>query len=264
MVDDGSPASLEPVVSPFHEELNVKLLTQTNAGPATARNTGAAHAKGKFLAFIDDDCAPDSVWLKALAYGISEAPEHMIWGRTLNILLDNLYSTASQQLISYLYDYYNGNPSEAGFFVSNNLVVPADQFCGVGGFNTTFSLPAGEDREFCYRWLQHGYKMTFAPEAVVYHAQTLRGFWCQHFNYGRGAFHFHQVRAQNGQGRINLEPLSFYLNLLRYRFSQTQGWRAFLITGLLVVSQTANAAGFLWERFFMKLTQGWGQIAGLP
>jgi len=67
------------------------------------------------------------------------------------------------------------------------------------------------------------------------------------FFYGRGAFRFRQARAQRGQRRIRVEPLSFYLNLLRYSFSQTHGRRALMLTALLVVSQVAHTAGFLWE-----------------
>src|SRR4051794_19726519 len=67
VVDDGSTTALEPIVGRSRGELHLALLKQSNAGPAAARNTGAAHAKGEFLAFIDDDCSPASDWLQALA-----------------------------------------------------------------------------------------------------------------------------------------------------------------------------------------------------
>jgi hypothetical protein len=91
--------------------------------------------------------------------------------------------------------------------------------------------------------------MTYAPEALVYHAHalTFRTFWRQHFHYGCGAFRFRQARAQRACGRIRLEPLSFYLNLLRHPFSQAQGQQVLLLVALLMVSQVANAVGFLCE-----------------
>src|SRR5262245_35313420 len=58
VVDDGSATSPEAGVDAFRDRLNVQFLTQRHAGPATARNFGAAHAKGDFLAFTDDDCVP--------------------------------------------------------------------------------------------------------------------------------------------------------------------------------------------------------------
>jgi hypothetical protein len=66
-------------------------------------------------------------------------------------------------------------------------------------------------------------------------------------NYCRGAFRFHAVRARRIQGRIRVEPFSFYLSMLLYPFSQAQGRRAPLLAALLVVSQALNAVGFLWE-----------------
>jgi len=249
VVDDGSETPPEVVVASFCGQLDVKLLTQAHAGPAAARNTGAARAKGKFLAFTDDDCAPAPDWLQSLAARFARASDCAIGGRTLNALPDNLYSTASQLLIAYLYTYYNADSDRARFFASNNLAMPADRFHAIGGFDTTYTRTAAEDRELCDRWLHHGYRMTYAPEALVYHAHalTLRTFLRQHFNYGRGAFRFRQARAQRARGRIRLEPFSFYLNLLLYPFSQVQGRRALLVAALLGVSQWANATGFLWE-----------------
>src|SRR3989337_1984219 len=63
-----------------------------------------------------------------------------------------------------------------------------------------------------------------------------------------GAFSFHRARTQRGQGRIRVEPLSFYLNLLCYPFLQARGLQALLLAVLIGVSQMANAIGFLWER----------------
>jgi GT2 family glycosyltransferase len=188
VVDDGSKTPPEAVVRNFCDQINITLLTRPNSGPASARNTGAAHAKGEFLAFTDHDCASDPAWLKALANRFRAAPDHMIGGQTINALSENIVSTASQQLISYLYDYYNLSYKRTRLFISNNLAVPAEQFRTIGGFDTSFQLAAGEDREFSDRWLHHGYQTTYAPEAMVYHAHALAllSFCGQHFNYGRG------------------------------------------------------------------------------
>ena len=251
VVDDGSKTPLELVVAPFHNQLNLTLLKQSNAGPAKARNTGAALARGKFLVFTDDDCEPASDWLTTLASRFATAGDCMIGGRTFNALPNNLYSTASQLLIDYLYTYYNTDADGSNFFASNNLALPVDCFHALGGFDTTFPLAAGEDREFCDRWLHHDDKMIYAPEVQVYHAHilTLPTFWRQHFNYGRGAFCFHTHRFQRTNGCIKVEPLSFYFHLLTYPFSQNLSQLRIFVTALFVVSQVANVAGFFWERW---------------
>jgi glycosyltransferase involved in cell wall biosynthesis len=246
VVDDGSATPPEAVVARFRGALNVRLLTQSHAGPAAARNTGAAQARGQFLAFTDDDCVPASSWLRALAARFVTAPERAIGGRTLNSLLDNPYSSTSQAILELVYAYYNADPAQAHFFASNNLALPTLQFHAIGAFNATFAT--SEDRDLCDRWLSHGYRMTFAPEALIYHAHplTFRTFWRQHFNYGRGAFRFHQARGRRGSGPFRPE-LGFYLNLLRHPLRQGGGRRCLLLAAMLLVWQMANTAGFVWE-----------------
>jgi len=173
----------------------------------------------------------------------------MIGGRTINAVPDNLYSAAGQLLVDYMYLHYNTNLNHARFFASNNFALPADRFHAIGGFDTAFPLAAGEDRELCDRWLSHGYHMTYAPEVVIYHAHalTFHTFWRQQFNYGRGAFLFHQVRARHTRKDAGLESLSFYLNLLRYPLSRRPLGQALPLAALLLVSQVAITAGFLWQ-----------------
>jgi GT2 family glycosyltransferase len=250
VVDDGSAVPLDAVVSSARGWLDIILIRQGQAGAAAARNTGAARARGQLLAFLDDDCAPATDWLQTLATRFAATPTHGIGGRTLNALPDNSYSSASQMLVDYLYQYYNVDQHQATFFASNNLALPRAGFHAIGGFNTNFPHVGGEDRELCERWWRHGYRMIYAPEALVYHAHalTLRTFWTQQFHYGRGAFRYRLVCSQVNNDRIALEPLRFYLNLLGFPASQTRGWQALLLSALLLTSQLANGAGFYWER----------------
>jgi glycosyltransferase involved in cell wall biosynthesis len=249
VVDDGSESPTETVVSSFSDRLNITLITQPHSGPAIARNKGAGQAKREFLAFTDDDCTPAPEWLKTLAVRLNGTPGNMIGGRTLNALLHNPYSTASDLLIRYLYTYYNANPDQAHFFTSNNLTLPKESFHRIGGFDRVFLRAGAEDREFCERWLRHGFRMTYAPEALIYHAHRLRlhSFCRQQFNYGSGAFRFHQLRARRRLDHFRLEPLSFYVNMLRYPLAEIRGPKKYLILALIVLSQGTNAAGFLWE-----------------
>src|SRR4051812_22944479 len=98
VVDDGSPHSLEDSVRPFTVAMDLKLLRQSNAGPAAARNRGAASARGDFLVFTDDDCLPEQSWLNAYANQFSVTPLKLIGGRTLNAVPHNLCSSASQSV----------------------------------------------------------------------------------------------------------------------------------------------------------------------
>jgi glycosyltransferase involved in cell wall biosynthesis len=253
IVDDGSPTPMDAVVEPFCSQLSITLLRQANAGPAAARNAGAQQAKGELIAFTDDDCMPASNWLSGFAKQLSQAPDAMIGGRSLNALPGNLYSTASQALIDYLYSYYS-DPQKEMFFASNNIAMSRSHYLAIGGFDTAFPLAAAEDRELCDRWQQRGYSMRYAPEVTIRHAHhlSLKSFWRQHFGYGRGAFCFHQVRAQRNEQPIQVEPIKFYADLLTYPLKRSDVKSPGLVSLLFFLSQVATTAGFFWERSFQK------------
>jgi len=246
VVDDGGPASTGNESALFRDGFDLTLVTQSHAGPGAARNTGAARARGDFLAFTGDDCTPASDWLQALAARCAKAPNCAHGGKIANALTHNAYSVATHLLVDYMYSYYNADPDRARFFTPNNLVLPTQFFHQVGGFDPSFVSGAGEDRDFCDRWLRRGYCMVYAPEVVVYHAHalTLRTFWRLHCNYGRGSRRYRVKCAQRKGTDMELEPLRFYINLLRYPFSRPRLRKKLRLVGLLGVAQAANAAGF--------------------
>jgi cellulose synthase/poly-beta-1,6-N-acetylglucosamine synthase-like glycosyltransferase len=184
VVDDGRPTPPSAVVESYWAQMDVRLHSQRKSGPATARNRGAARATGELLAFTDDDCAPAADWLDRLAETLAANPNCLVGGRVVNGLPWNLCSTASELLVSYLYDYFNADPMNARFFTSNNFASRTEPFREVGGFDTTYPLAAGEDREFCDRWAALGRRLVYDPGAVIvhYHPLTLRKFWRQHLH----------------------------------------------------------------------------------
>lgn len=105
------------------------------------------------------------------------------------------YSRASQELVAYITEY--GLRKGSPFFASNNFAVSRELFVTCGGFDETFPLAGGEDREFSDRLAHDGIKFIHEPTAVVDHCHhlTLRSFLRQNFRYGRGANHYHCARA---------------------------------------------------------------------
>jgi len=257
--DDGSPGPMEPVVAPFRDRLGITLIAHPNRGPAAARNRGAARAQGTYLAFIDSDCVPAPDWLAALANRFARTPDHLIGGGIANALPKNPFSTATQLIVSYVYEYHDRRGEGDRFFNSGNIAVPAERFRELGGFDESFPLPAGEDYDLCHRWQHAGYGMTYAPEALVYHAHalTFTGFCRQHFTYGRGLFRYRLGIARRTRKPLRGQRVGFYLHLLQFPLRGRPGSRGWLHTLLVALSQAATAAGVLRE----VLAESWQRMS---
>lgn len=259
VVNDGGAPPPPGVGARVSQRFPFTLLEQANAGPAAARNLGAAHARGRWLAFLDDDCVPRPDWLEQLAAALG--PRTVVGGQVVNGLAANPYSTASQTLLHFLYAYYHaagGHPAQIPFLTTNNLALAAETFRAVGGMDARLRL--GEDRELCARLVRAGYVLRVAPRAVVahYHVLNARTFWAQHVRYGRGAFAYRQ-RTEEGDAprrpRSRPEPPAFYAAMLSWPWrgrapmhrageNPARGPHAVRIAALIAVTQLANAWGF--------------------
>ncbi len=245
VVDDGSEQSLEAICHPYREW--VELVRKVNGGPAAARNLGAEAAKGAdLLAFTDDDCVPRSDWILRLVEAQGGVRNRLVGGRVDNALPENVCSSASQTLCSYLYDYYLASGSEMTFFTSNNLCCRRDDFIAHGGFDEAFPIPAGEDRDLGIRWQESGGELFYAADAAVEHAHhlDLPKFWRQHSNYGRGARQLHLSMDRRGDSRPKLERTSFYVGMFSYPF-RVKAKRPFTEVALVGLSQLAMVSGYV-------------------
>ncbi len=262
IVDDGGAIPADKTAESFKQDLNVAVLHQQNAGPAAARNTGAAAARGEYVAFTDDDCRPARGWLAAFARRFSVSPNHVLGGKVANGVPGNRYSMASQLILDIVYRHYNSDPERARFFGSANVSMATSVFRDLGGFDAQFRT-ASEDREFCDRCRFRGVPMAFVPDAVVEHMHelTFSRFCRQHFNYGRGACDFHDVQSGRGSGTMRSE-MSFHLNARNWIVEPLRqvGWREVLpLAVILGLWQGSYAAGYFQELFSRELARRLGR-----
>lgn len=164
VVDDGSTDNIADVVRSYS---SVRLITQANAGPASARNRGAMEAKGKILLFTDDDCVPMPDWLESMlepfkdvdvvgAKGVYRTHQKSLAARFVQIEYEDKYRLMAGLLSIDFIDTYS-----AAF--------RRDRFLEMAGYDTSFPVACAEDVELSYRMSARGWKMKFVPAAIVYH-----------------------------------------------------------------------------------------------
>lgn len=262
VVDDGSKRSPREIVDRFATSMQVRLIEQTNAGPAAARNAGARAARGQFLAFTDDDCRPSAGWLTALSVALDEHPRSAVGGSVISSL-QNSFSTASQLLVEFLYHYFARNNPDGQFFVTANVAMPTDMFKDLGGFDLTFPFAAAEDRDLCERWHERGFGLVYSEDAVVWHSHPLRlGSFCrQHFTYGRGAWFLNKAKRRRGRAGLSVRPVSFYSKLVLFPLSKAPLPRSLILASLAALSQLVYTTGFFWQSL---MSSGSGASATTP
>ena len=159
VVDDGSSDGTAEVAE---AEPGVRVLRQSGAGPAAARNRGVEAARGAALAFTDADCFPETGWLAAGVNALEQAD--LVQGAVAPESVDTPQPFIRTLWVS----------SESGLFETANLFVRRELFDALGGFEAWLEVEIGkelaEDVWFGWRARRVGARTAFCPEARVRHA----------------------------------------------------------------------------------------------
>jgi GT2 family glycosyltransferase len=136
------------------------------------RNEALAAARGDVFVFVDSDCAPSPGWLEAMVRPIRDEGEVLVAG---SVRFAG-YATVRQ-------------PRERAYVTkagTASFALTRDVFDRVGRYEERF--PGAEDYDFCLRAVAAGFRILFAPEAVVEHpADPLLKSLDHAFRYGRDA-----------------------------------------------------------------------------
>jgi GT2 family glycosyltransferase len=161
VADNASPIGAARVEAAIAGRARMVTVTERGAGPA--RNGGAAVSGGEILAFIDSDCLPDRDWLKA---GVDALADYDFVGGAMRVLVDNAEKPTAVEAFEQVFAFNNRDyVLRKGFTVTANLLCPRGVFGQVGGFRVGVS----EDLDWCLRARSLGYRIGYAPGAVVGH-----------------------------------------------------------------------------------------------
>lgn len=165
VVDDGSGKESVHVLKGHQNEALRVIALEKNSGRSNACHSGAIHARGEYLAFIDSDCEPaDTTTLDAHLQGLragaigSCGPIATVgdrfWAR---------YQRAATER-------RQKKHAAAGAFhaTTANFVVRKDVYLQAGGFDSRYREYGFEDRDLLVRLAQLG-SIVWCPDAKVVH-----------------------------------------------------------------------------------------------
>jgi lipopolysaccharide/colanic/teichoic acid biosynthesis glycosyltransferase/GT2 family glycosyltransferase len=181
VVDDGSTDVTPDIVLRYP---SVRLIRIPHRGAATARNCGAREARADLLLFTDADCEPARDWIEKMLAPFAEAKV---------VGAKGVYRTRQRNLIArfvqleYEEKYARMRRAPTIDFVDTySAAYRREIFLAEGGFDESFPESSVEDQEFSFRLAEHGRRMMFVPDAVVYHqhASTLGAYLRRKFRIG--------------------------------------------------------------------------------
>ncbi len=159
--DNNSPQGEAAVAAVIAGRARLVVVKERGAGPA--RNGAAAVARSGTLAFIDSDCQAEPAWL---AEGLEALKRFDFVGGRVKVLVDDPTHLSGAESFERVFAFdFDSYINRKGFTGSGNLFCPRALFEAVGGFRTGVS----EDVEWSRRAIAAGYRLGYAPLAVIGH-----------------------------------------------------------------------------------------------
>jgi glycosyltransferase involved in cell wall biosynthesis len=161
VADNASPEGAQAVSDVIAGRARLVVVEEKGAGPA--RNGGVAASTGEILAFIDSDCVAEPAWIEEALEGLQAFD--FIGGRVKVLVADPRCITpveAFERVFAFDFKTYIEKQRFTG---AGNLFCSRRVFEAVGPFKTEVS----EDKEWSRRAQSCGFRLGYAPRAVVGH-----------------------------------------------------------------------------------------------
>ena len=183
VVDNNSADDTRQRVEAFakeHDKLNIRYVFESNQGLSHARNAGISASTGDIVAFIDDDERIVEEFITAYIELFDTHADAMAAGG--KIIAE--YPTGRPRWMSRYTEQPIANPMDFGTEIhpfpagripgGGNMAMRRSLFESVGVFNTALGrtgkrLLGGEESDLFERIAKGGYKVYYAPRAVMYH-----------------------------------------------------------------------------------------------
>ena len=181
LVNDGSRDATLEIARGFP---GIRIIDIPNGGLSAARNIGLREAHGEIVAYTDADVRVDPSWLTYLVRPFLESDVVGCGGPNVVPPDDPWLAQCVARA--------PGGPTHvmvddrtAEHIPGCNMAFRRDALRAIGGFNAVY-VHAGDDVDICWRLQAQGWRLGFAPSALVWHhhRNTIRAYWRQQAGYG--------------------------------------------------------------------------------
>ena len=188
VVDDGSTDDSAQWLAQRTTPYGLRVLRQTNGGPARARNAGVELARGELVLFVDDDVEPDSALLaEHLRFHDAERDIVVIGPLASLPHYDQPWVAWEQAKVEQQYRAMERGDWAPTFrqFWTGNASVARQHVLDAGGFDPSYLR--AEDVELGVRLRQRGLQFRFNPAARGLHfaERSLPSWENVHVSYGK-------------------------------------------------------------------------------
>lgn len=167
VVDDSLTGAALALLCCSDARKRVRVVTSASQNISVARNTGMAHARGDFIAFIDDDEVPDVNWLNNLVQLADSSGADAVQGTVIGIYPSDSPGWAVK-LRPFDKSYGQAGARIEVGSTSNLLFRRSSLVIRTMKFNVVYGKSGGEDTDLCYRLTASGGVIVCSPGAVVY------------------------------------------------------------------------------------------------
>jgi len=198
VVDGGSSDDTKNIITAMECD-QIRFLEDFRPGLSYARNTGYINAKGKYVAYLDDDAIAKSDWLENIikCFNVCDSCTGCIGGKTEPIWENEPPKWLSTKLYPYLS--LKDISSERmmlpdnDYLVGTNMIFPKYLLMELGGFSSLLgrnnNLISGEEVLFQKVLISRGYKCVYDPAIQILHyipASRLTKKWFLNRMYSEG------------------------------------------------------------------------------
>jgi len=207
VVDNGPSDNTRDFVSTWLRSapLPVRFVEERRPGLAAARNAGVRNARGRLIAFTDDDCRVAPNYLSDMLRHFDEDKTPAIRGGRVELGdLTDLPLGIKVDDTEALFQY----PMHPGLIALGcNMVIHRDVFAHIGPFDERFGsgalFKASEETDFFYRAYLRKVPVSYVPDMAVYHfhgRKSLDVARAHYWNYstGTGALYAKHLFAGGG------------------------------------------------------------------